>query len=373
MLDIRQTLSGVRQWLEWIAEDYRTVELRLRRAINDDRDDALWTNDRTSSDWDRSPSFTVAPNAIIDALLKRASWELFDWLGVDRVPTAYWSLLASLRNPGQALEAFAATVRIDSLRLRSRLDGELTDFRTIATLLAQAEVDRSALARDMRYRLDAIISQGDSQRVGELLQVLTLLNDAAETHALVVRMKWFRAHALFADRVQALRNQANRVSLRVAKAIWAESEGWKEVAYAYRAIVQRISGEHATRLEPASVDLVERTLQKIHDLRLENAATALLDLQLQLDAMSDGTESGKEVHFPSPASIESLRHDNALRHFREIAGEALTSSTIQTRFRSEVMDKYPYPGQPDYSERAFAYRCAFGHRNALIQLQAEFA
>ena len=158
MFDVEQSIFALKQWLEWIAEDYRTTQLRVRRVISDQSGNTFWTSDETQAARHGVQSRKAQRNPTLEILLHRAAWSLFDWLGVDRVPKTYWTLLGASGDPGDALRSFASALRINPLGLQNQSKEEVNNFRTVVMLLSQADLNPRALTNDMRFRLEAIAS-----------------------------------------------------------------------------------------------------------------------------------------------------------------------------------------------------------------------
>jgi hypothetical protein len=322
---------------------------------------------------------------ILPLLQKRAAWELFDWLGLDMVPIAYWRILAETKDPADALSRLIVRNGLDPLKVRRRDARELEAFRAIVRSICQHEtILRSIsehepspgpiadhhIADDLRLR----------EVVGTLDEVLKLFTASCATSRV-------RRFILLVARVDGLRQRPDSVTIEEANAALEEARGlaaasWRHAAAAERyraaiveldlgwadwaptvadnAVCQRLvqAATSAERLlfDDADCDIEEQlsvydaavdTLQSlIHRLR-ERALKAAEEERARQEELP---RLGKE---PSQMSLDEL-----LVFFSFEPGSRPTSSQLKSAFLVMAQRTQPRPGDANFVAKNLRYRQA---------------
>lgn len=370
-------IQAAGRWRTWLAEDYRVALFRLQRerGINRRPLDIAIPEANAAL---RSPGLRQrniwAENAVLKRLQIRAAWILFDWLGLETIPRAYWHILRKQPDPARAIGELAEALDSDLDALRARDPSHLETFQTNVRLVSQSDLNGAAITNDIRARIGALTRHGQNGRALELKRIVALLNEAEELYRLSVANALFLDHAAVASAAVEWRWRASRVALEDALAIRQVSIAWADIAIALR----RLKAQHEYLTSQSSdvdyeVDLQElkNVLSGIEARPMTEVLQRLYQAQgLMLNA-TGGHRSAFEALSGSSAHstddlLRSIRLVNATSHLAVSSEFRLTKSQVDRAFRVVTLDRYPVPETNSYSDAVSHYRAAVRHRSYLL-------
>lgn len=349
---------------------------------------------------------------VLRVLRRRAALELFGWLGLDRLPNGYWTLLERTGDPSTALIAFISNARFDPALVRKRDAAELAAFQNFVRFVCQVEESTDLISVRQRTLLDMHTHYGEHAAVRSLLEIFVALNEAMKLCEQSEGAFRFAAVTVPARRIAALRESAVPENLLEAKALLEASQRYARSTWRFRNAAERkerieaaarerwatLSPQDQTLLTSLLSDTEERHRALTGDadidvekevegfeLRVERLAASLDDAVTRARnaaaarrAAEERTRREKQARRQQKArrqqeerqrqreerarrkgedrEVHGLSRDELLLIFGFLPGTSPELSAVRRAFIREASKSHPVPGQPDYHERNERYR-----------------
>lgn len=337
---------------------------------------------------------SASGDPILRALRQRAALELFEWLGLDQIPSGYWTLLERMGDPSRALIRFISSSRFDATRVRRRDAAELAAFQNFVRFVCQVEETGDLVSARQRDLLDRHIHFGDHALVRSLVEQFVALNEAVNVFDRSAASCRFAAFVAHTRKVAALREKAVATDLGEAKALLATARRYGRLTWRFRSAVEekarieavvREEGGPMSQLEHAAWAGAMSELAQIQRALMEEAEC---DVEVQVEDFEQGVhrlfvlsnelarrrregqarreqERRRQRERESSERIRSglagreahdLSRDELLSIFGFASGASPELATLRRAFVREANKSQPLSGQTDYRERNDRYR-----------------
>jgi len=319
------------------------------------------------------PLNVAARDPMLRVLRQRAVRKLFDWLGLERLPQGYWTLLERMGDPSRALMAFIANSGFDAMLVRKRDPRELAAFQSFVSFVCQVEESADLVSERQLALLDRHMYYGEHATVRGLLELFVTLNEAVTLFERLPQPYRFAAFARHTRRVATVRESATLADLPEAKALLAISARHACLARRFRQAAGRKEQVEAMAAKGATLSPRDRGLRTslLSDLARANSALmsdAGCDVEEKvgefernverLAALLDDATAGGRKHGEGEAhrSAHGPSEDALLAMFGFPPGASPDLSALRRAFIREANKTHPVSGQSDYRERNDRFR-----------------
>lgn len=306
-------------------------------------------------------SETVPGHPVVDKLARKATNELFDWLGLTMIPNQTWAILERVGDPGATLEQLIRALGCDPLLARRRDPKEIARLELAIDVLVSLDSLRPYLSADHLSEIEYLLFDGDYGAVRTYSHTVKALSAVLIGREKAAVLRRFAAYDSFVQVVE--RYIADPWSLSPADAEEAQQlsdhfitamERYTDLHAAVSETIAAIqhlwpgSGPSAPnsdhfdgillRFEDIDENLVndaDVTLDQIDDL-LRQCEEVIEDLSKLLEDLEpDADTSGG----PFAAGLDEV--DKALAFFGFVSGESPSPDEIKKAYKRKMKEVHP--------------------------------
>lgn len=113
---------------------------------------------------------------VVNGLRRKATNELFDWLGLVMIPQQTWAIVAKVGDPGAAIEQLIRALGCDPLRARRREADEIARLETAVDVLIALDVLRPHLSEEHLSEIEYLLFDGDYNAVKIYSRIVSALS-----------------------------------------------------------------------------------------------------------------------------------------------------------------------------------------------------
>jgi hypothetical protein len=174
----------------------------------------------------KNTSDLIAKSPVISTLQRRALHELFDWAGVQTIPSHALDILDQTGNPAKALEALATSLHCDLELVRRRNRNELSRLATASDLLCTVGLIKDHLRSESLRYFEDVIRTRDFEKLQETSRILSTLAETIIRGTQYTNSNILAPYQTFIEKVSAALKSPEQVSLEVASNFLSTSDAY---------------------------------------------------------------------------------------------------------------------------------------------------
>jgi len=306
-------------------------------------------------------SDAAVDHPLIDGLRRKATNELFDWLGLTMIPRQTWAILAKVGDPGAAIEQLIRALGCDPLAVRRREPEEIARLEAAIDVLVDLDSLRPYLGAEHLSEIEYLLFGGDYDAVKTYSRVVAAQAALLIGREKAARLRRFAVYESFLRTVEryfddpwslspADAEAALRLSDRLVTAMERYTALHRDLAAALTAIQALWPGSAAGAAQAAERDRIQLRSKSLDD-RLAGDPdldpARIDDLLNEAAALLEACRLLLEDLKPSAAGAEGFSEaglsetDEALVFFGFAAGSSPAWAEIKQAHRSAIKKLHP--------------------------------
>jgi hypothetical protein len=305
-------------------------------------------------------SEAASSHPVVDELKRRATNELFDWLGLSMIPPQTWVILDKVGDPGSTLEQLIRALGCDPLRARRREPEEIARLDAAIDVLIALDSLRPYLSVEHLREIEYLLFGGDYDAVKAYSRIVTVLSAVLIGCEKAKSLRLFAAYESFVEVVEGYladpwdlapedAEDALELSDRFINGMERYTSLNAEISATISAIHSVWSGStgapdpdlldgillHFEEIDGRLADDAEIGLDEIDDL-MRQVEEVLEDLRLLLEDLQPdaGPDGGS-----SAAGLDEI--GQALVFFGFAAGSSPSPEEIKQAFKRKMKEVHP--------------------------------